>query len=147
MMTAVGADGRDPSDCCGDDNQQCLRDLIEAYKHEVDQIFEELVGIVDPSETVIRVEDTYQLGTNQQTTAMFAILYPYWKEAQEYIEQVADGYGIPVANVFDDFMGTDGAYVDLVAKGLVDPNGLHPSADGAERIAVLMHDLGYDVAN
>jgi lysophospholipase L1-like esterase len=147
MMTAVGANGLDPSDCGGEDEQQCLRDAIDTYKRDVDQIFEELTAIVDPSHTVVRVQDTYQLGTNQQTAAMFDIIYPYWREAQEYIQQVADGYGIPVAHVFDDFMGTDGAYVDLVAKGLVDPDGSHPTAEGALRIATLMHDLGYDLSN
>ena len=44
-------------------------------------------------------------------------------------------------------MGTDGLYVDLVADGLVVGDGIHPTADGAERMAVLMHDLGYNLAS
>jgi lysophospholipase L1-like esterase len=147
FQTAVGAGGRDPSECGGDDNQQCLRDVISSYQQHVDQIFDELTAIVDPAVTLIRVQDFYQFGTNQMTPEAFDITYPHWREGQEYVEQVAGQYGLPVAQVFDDFMGTDGLHVDLVADGLVDPDGIHPTADGAERMAMLMHDLGYNLAS
>ena len=52
-----------------------------------------------------------------------------------------------MAQVFDDFMGTDGLYIDLVADGLVGPDGVHPTAEGAARMATLVHDLGYDLAD
>jgi len=147
FQTAAGAGVRDPSECGGDDNQQCLRDVIDSYKQYVDQIFDELTAIVDPAVTLIRVQDFYQFGTNQMTPEDFDITYPYWREGQEYVEQVAGQYGIPVAQVFDDFMGTDGLYIDLVADGLVVGDGIHPTADGAERMAMLMHDLGYNLAS
>ncbi len=146
FQTAIGLDGRDPSDCGGDDNQQCLRDVIEAYEQQVDQIFDELTAIVDPSETLIRVHDFYQFGTND-TQEAFDITYPYWREAQEYVEEVAGQHGVPVAQVCDDFMGSDGAYIDLVAEGLVEPDGIHPTSEGTERMATLVHDLGYDLAS
>ena len=146
FQTAIGLDGRDPSDCGGDDNQQCLRDVIDAYKQQVDQIFDELTAIADPSQTLIRVHDFYQFGTND-TQEAFDIMYPHWREAQEYVEEVAGQHGVPVAQVFDDFMGTDGAYIDLVAEGLVEPDGLHPTSEGSERMANLVHDLGYDLAS
>ncbi len=145
FQTAVGAGGRDPSECGGENNQQCLRDVIDSYKDHVDQIFDELTAIVDPAVTLIRVQDFYQFGTNQMTPETFDVTYPYWREGQEYVEQVAGQHGLPVAQVFDDFMGTDGHYIDLVAAGLVEPDGTHPTADGTERIATLMHDLGYNL--
>jgi lysophospholipase L1-like esterase len=144
--TATGAEGRDPAACGGDDNQQCLRDMIDDYRDHVDQIFRELTALVDPSETVIRAQDVYLVMTNVLTDERFAVLYPYWREGQEYVEEVAGEYGIPVAQVWDDFMGSDGAVVDLVEMGLVVPDGIHPTAEGAERMADLMHDLGYDLA-
>ncbi|MFO7962065.1 MAG: SGNH/GDSL hydrolase family protein [Nitriliruptoraceae bacterium] len=144
--TALGVGGRDPSDCGGDDHQQCLRDVIEGYKQQVDQIFDELTAIVDPAETLIRVHDFYQFHTNGPQED-FDIMYPYWREAQGHVEEVAGQHGLPVAQVFDDFMGTDGDYIDLVAAGLVDPDGLHPTPEGAERMATLVHDLGYDLAS
>ena len=147
FSTAAGAEGRDPSDCGGDDHQQCLRDVIDSYKQQVDLIFDELTAIVDPAETLIRVQDFYQFMTNVTTPEAFDLTYPYWREGQEYVEQVAGQHGIPVAQVFDDFMGTDGLYIDLVADGLVEPDGLHPTAKGAGRMATLVHDLGYDLAD
>ena len=147
FSTAAGAEGRDPSDCGGEDHQQCLRDVIDSYKQQVDRIFDELTAIVDPAETLIRVQDFYQFMTNAMTPEAFDLTYPYWREGQEYVEQVAGQHGIPVAQVFDDFMGTDGLYIDLVADGLVGPDGVHPSAEGAGRMATLVHDLGYDLAD
>jgi hypothetical protein len=141
--TAVGAD---PSACGGDDNQQCLRDMIDDYKDTVDKIFEELIALVDPSKTIIRAQDFYLFMTNTLSDEGFAVLYPFWLEGQEYVEEVAGQYGIPVAQVWDDFMGTDGSVVDLVDMGLVIPDGIHPTAEGAERMAGLMHDLGYSLA-
>ncbi|MFO7960444.1 MAG: SGNH/GDSL hydrolase family protein [Nitriliruptoraceae bacterium] len=146
FQTALGVDDRDPSECGGDDNQQCLRDVIEGYKQQVDQVFDELTSIVNPAETLIRVHDFYQFHTNG-TQENIDLMYPYWREAQEYVEEVAGQHGVPVAQVFDDFMGTDGAYIDLVAEGLVDPDGIHPTAEGAERMAILVHDLGYELAS
>lgn len=146
FQTALAVGGRDPSDCGGDDNQQCLRDVIDDYKQQVDQIFDELTDIVDPAQTLIRVHDFYQFHTNG-TQEDFDIVYPYWREAQEHVEEVAGQHGVPVAQVFDDFMGADGACIDLVAEGLVDPDGIHPTPEGAERMATLVHDLGYELAS
>lgn len=146
FQTALGVDGGDPSECGGEDNQQCLRDVTEAYKQQVDEIFDELTAIVDPAQTLIRVHDFYQFQMDG-TQENFDIAYPYWREAQEYVEQVAGQHGVPVAQIFDDFMGTDGAYIDLVAEGLVDPDGIHPTPEGAERMATLVHDLGYVLAS
>ncbi len=146
FSTAGGLGGRDPSDCGGEYNLHCLRDVIDSYKQQVDEIFDELTALVDPAETLIRVQDFYQFMTNATTPETFDVLYPYWHEGQEYVEQVAGQHGIPVAQVFDDFMGTDGLYVDLVADGLVQPDGVHPTAEGAGRMATLVHDLGYDLA-
>ena len=114
-------------------------------QQQVDQ-FDELTAIVDTTRTLIRVHDFYQFHTNG-TQGSSDIVYPHWREAQEHVEQVAGEHGVPVAQVFDDFMGTDGAYIDLVAKGLVDPDGLHPTPEGSERMATLVHDLGYDLAS
>ncbi|MFO7961831.1 MAG: SGNH/GDSL hydrolase family protein, partial [Nitriliruptoraceae bacterium] len=108
--------------------------------------FDELTSIVNPAETLIRVHDFYQFHTNG-TQENFDLMYPYWREAQEYVEEVAGQYGLPVAQVFADFMGTDGAYIDLVAEGLVEDDGIHPTGEGAERMATLVHDLGYDLAS
>jgi hypothetical protein len=146
LMTFSGADGRDPADCGGDDGQQCLRDMVTDYDMLVDQIFGELMTIVDLTEQVILVQDFYQLHTELQGPAT-EILYPYFEQAQIHTREVAAEYGIPVALVWDDFMGTDGEIPNLTEAGLVQADGIHVTAEGAERIANLYHDLGYELSS
>ena len=145
-MTAVGFEGRDPADCGGDDHQQCLRDMITEYNQLVDQIFEELMTIVDPTKQVVRVQDFYQFVTGSPLEER-QLLYPYWHEGQIHVQDVAESYGIPVARVWDDFMGTDGGTPNLVEAGLVSADGVHPTAKGAQRMAELYHDLGYELSS
>ncbi|MFC2153465.1 hypothetical protein ACFLQ7_02400 [Actinomycetota bacterium] len=144
--TISGADGRDPADCGGDDGQECLRDMVTNYNMLVDQIFAELVTIVDPTEQVILVQDFYQLHTERQGPAT-EILHPYFEQAQIHTREVAAEHGIPIALVWDDFMGTDGEIPNLTEAGLVQADGLHATAEGAERIANLYHDLGYELSS
>lgn len=144
--TISGADGRDPADCGGGDGQQCLRDMITNYNMLVDQIFEELLTIVDPTKQVILVQDFYQLHTERQGEAT-QLLYSYFEQAQLHTQEVAAEYGIPAALVWDDFMGTDGEIPNLVEGGLVETDGIHPTAEGAQRIADLYHDLGYELSS
>lgn len=48
---------------------------------------------------------------------------------------VADEHVIPVAQVWDDLMGTGGEVINLVKAGQVGQDGIHPAADGAEHMA------------
>lgn len=143
-MTFSGEGGRDPADCGGDDGQDCLRAMIPVYSELVDQIFAEIMSIVDPDDQVILVQDFYQLHTERRTDA--ELLYPYFEQLQEYTQEIAGRYGIPIALVWDDFMGSDGEIPNLVAAGLVQSDGLHLSEDGAQRVANLYHDLGYQLS-
>lgn len=144
MKTATGAEGRDPEDCGGDDNQQCLRDAIESYKALVGPIFEALTALADPAETVIRVQDVHLFPTNASQDAL-NVLYPYFADANRRVEEIAGGYGIPVAHVFDDFAGPNGS-ANAEEAGLIAPDHRHPTSDGARRIAELIRNLGYDVS-
>ena len=146
LMTFSGSEGRDPADCGGDDGHQCLRDMVADYTGLVGEIFAELMTIVDPAEQVVIVQDCYQLHTERRTDTTES-LYPYWRDAEAHLRQTAASYDIPVAGVWDDFMGTDGAVPDLVTEGLIQSDGIHPTAEGAQRIADLYHDLGYDLGD
>ena len=143
-MTFSGEGGRDPADCGGDDGQQCLRDTLPVYNDLVDRIFAELMAIVDPTEQVVMTQDFYQFHTERQTETT-RLLYPYFKQMQEYTHEVAGEYGVPVAGVWDDFMGTDGEIPNLTEAGLVQTDGLHPTEDGARRITELYRALGYEL--
>jgi lysophospholipase L1-like esterase len=146
FMTAEGWAGRDPADCGGDDNKQCLRDYVEENQAAVEAILGELTAICDPSETLIRAIDVYQMDVaDRKAAGTLNVTIPYMEEAQEAFEEIAATYGIPVAQVYDEFMGPDGAD-DPRDRGLLSDQR-HPSEAGSLLIAEMLHDLGYDLAN
>lgn len=142
MKTAGGWQGRDPTECGGDDGQQCLRDALEIYKADTDAIIDELVTICD-DDALIRLYDTYMISTGYKLeTGTLGISNPYWKAGMDYVEESAARYGIPVAQVYDAFMGPDGTD-DPYIKGLIDDDQLHPNANGAALMADVLNELGY----
>ena len=145
-MTATGVLERDPTDCGGEDHQECLRKMVADYNELVDQIFSELMSVVDPTQQVVRVQDFYLFHTEGPLEDS-QLLYPYWHEGQVHVQEVAAEYGIPVARVWDDFMGTDGGIPNLVEADLVEFDGVHLTAAGARRVAELYHDLGYQLSS
>lgn len=145
IQTATGYEGTDPANCGGSDSQQCLRDMISQHEDYVDAIFEELTAIADPSEVLIRVHDVYLFPTDAYTEDTKELILPYWEDGQAYVDKVAGRYGIPVAHVFDEFMGPDGVD-DPEAKGWIAGDHVHTNQAGAQRTAELIHDLGYELA-
>ena len=147
MQTAGGYQGMDPALCGGDDNQQCLRDAFTVHKQHVDAILEELTLQCPPTEVLIRIADTYMIHTRDKISAgTLEFISPFWSDAQEYIEEAASNYGIPVAHVFDALNGPDGLS-DPEAKGLMLDDQEHPNEAGARLMADLLDALGYDLAS
>ena len=146
--TALGQVSLDMAPICeGGDQQQCMRDLLAEYKDGVEEIFSLLTEAVDPSETLIRAVDVFAVFAEDQIAAgTLEMTNPYWQEAQEFFAETAAKYGIPTAQVFDEFMGPDGTD-DPNDRGLIAPDKAHPSEAGAILIAELIYDLGYDFAD
>ncbi len=144
--TIMGEGGRDPADCGGDDGLGCLRSVAANYNAMAELVFAELTTLADPSETVIRVMDFYQFTPGEDDEAAIETLSPLWRESQEYVEVAAARYGIPVAQVYDEFMSPDGKGIPE-HKGLVSADGVHTTAEGTEVIAQLIRELGYEPAD
>ena len=142
LKTVGGWQGRDPAECGGDDSQQCLRDALETYKADTDAIIDEIVAICD-DDVLIRLYDVYMINTGYKLeTDTLQISNPYWKAGMDYVEESAARYGIPVAHVYDAFMGHNGTD-DPYVKGLLDDDQLHPNAEGAALMADLLDEFGY----
>jgi lysophospholipase L1-like esterase len=142
MQIVGGWGGADPSDCGGDDHEQCLRDALDQYKADTDAIIDELVAIC-PGDVLIRLYDNYMLNTGYKLeTGTLATTNPYWKAGMDYVAESAARYGIPVAQVYNEFMGDSGTD-DPYTKGLLLDDQLHPNAKGAALIADLLDTLGY----
>ena len=142
LKTVSGWQGTDPAECGGDDSEQCLRDALDAYKADTDAIIDEIVAICG-DDTLIRLYDNFMINTGYKLeTGTLDISNPYWKAGMDYVEESAARYGIPVAQVYDEFMGPEGTD-DPYVKGLLGEDQLHPNTEGAALIADLLDELGY----
>ena len=136
----------EPGACGGEDNQDCLRKAFATYMADTDGIIAEIVSLRSPSEALIRTQDTWQLKVREtQQTGSFEIFNGYWREANAHVIDVATSYDIPVARIYDAFMGEDGAE-DPRAQGLLQADGLHPTPKGSTLMAEFFRQLGYEYA-
>jgi lysophospholipase L1-like esterase len=113
---------------------------------DTDGIIAEIVALRSPSEALIRMQDTWQLKVREtQESGNFEILNGYWRKANAHVMEVATSYDIPVARVYDAFMGDDGMQ-DPRDQGLLRPDGIHPNPEGSTLVAELFRELGYEYA-
>jgi lysophospholipase L1-like esterase len=134
-----------PDACGGADNQDCLREALELFEADIEGIIAEIVSLRSPSEALIRTQDQYMFLVGEQKEAeVFEVTNAYWREANAHIRAVASAHGIPVAQVYDAFMGESGAE-DPVDLGLVS-DGFHTTPKGGALMAECFHDLGYEYA-
>lgn len=133
-----------PGTCGGVDNQDCLREALETYMADTDEIIAEIVSLRSPSEALIRTQDTYQFQVREtKEDGIFEVINQYWKSANAHVIEVAARYDIPVARVYDAFMGIDGTE-DPRDKGLIGADGIHTTTEGAVLMADLFRELGYE---
>ena len=133
-----------PGDCGGAENQDCLREALETYKADTDAIIAEIVSLRSPSEALIRTQDTYQFRVRESKEAgTFEVINRYWRDANAHVIEVATRYHIPVARVYDAFMGINGTE-DPRDKGLMVVDGFHTTSEGATLMAELFRELGYE---
>lgn len=133
-----------PGACGGVDNQDCLREILDIYITDTEEIIAEIVSLRSPSEALIRKQDIYQPRIGESREAgTFEIINRYWRKATEHLLEVAINTSIPVARVYDAFMGEDGAE-DPREKGLLITDGIHPNPEGSVLLAELFRELGYE---
>ena len=136
----------EPGACGGVDNQDCLREGFATYMADTDEIIAEIVSLRNPAEALIRTQDIWQFKVREtQETGSFEKYNAYWREANAHVIEVATSYGIPVARVYDAFMGHDGIE-DPRDQGLLQADGLHPTLEGSNLMAELFRELGYEFA-
>jgi hypothetical protein len=142
LKTVGGWQDADPADCGGDDGEQCLRDALDGYRADTDAIIDEIVSICG-DDVLIRLYDNFMINTGYKLeSGTLDVSNPYWKAGMDYVEESAARYGIPVAQVYDEFMGLEGTD-DPYLKGLLGEDQMHPNAEGAALIADLLDNLGY----
>ena len=134
------------AECGGADSQDCLREALGQYKADADALFAEIVSLRRPSEAIIRTMDAYESKVKETKGAgAFEVVNGYWRQANEHVIQLAGKHHIPVARVYEAFLGASGDE-DPRDKGLAESDGVRPTEKGKELIAGLFRKLGYEYA-
>lgn len=132
--------------CGGEDEQDCLRNCLATYESDTTAIYAELVSLCSPSEELIRAHDVYLFHTSTaQEVGAFDVISSYWLQGNAHVHATAENYGIPVANIYEAFMGEDGMQAPE-ENGLVMSDKIHTTFEGQHLIAELLHQLGYELA-
>ncbi len=132
--------------CGGADNQDCLREALRVYEADTAAIIAEIVALRSPSQALMRTMDTYQfMVKSDKARGAFPVIKTYWQAVNKRVIAVATHHRIPVARVYAAFMGPDGDD-DPIDKGLVLPDEFHTTSRGADLLAQLFRELGYQYA-
>jgi lysophospholipase L1-like esterase len=125
----------------------CLDRVVAQYEADASAIFTEIVSLSSPSKAAIRAFDLYQINYELVSKAgTYQFIKPYWQRVNAAVIAAAGRYKIPVARVFDAFMGPKGN-TDPITAGLVQPpDQTHPTEAGVKRIVQLLAALGYEPA-
>ena len=123
--------------------QKGLEEKIEVICKTYNSMLDEVLTLASPSDTIIRIMDFYfpYVGLHKEI-GIYSTTRKYWMIFNECISQAGHRNGIPVANVFAAFNGSDGND-DPVDKGYIANDRLHPSELGMDVIATEFRKLGY----
>lgn len=124
----------------------CTPETFATYKAHIGAVLDEIDKIRDGSPLILRMTSAYipihsswlKSGVNEVCT----ICCGYHSET---IRRVAEEYGVPVADTMVGFNGKD--YLsDPRESGYIGSDGIHPSDSGAQFIATLLQQTGYEYA-
>jgi lysophospholipase L1-like esterase len=127
--------------CGGDDNQDCLREAVQALKDNWDAITAEILTLRSTSDTVVRTaglgyipyiftDEAPDTTPSNGRLDHLQIFKPYVKEIDSHIAASATDEGIPYAEMY-------------LGEGEISPDGVHPNDEGYEVIAEKLRELGY----
>ncbi len=126
--------------CGGADNQDCLREAVEAFKENWDAIITELLSLCSSSNTIIRTIgmghtpkifiDAITAWPSEGKIEDFRFLKPYVEEINHHIATTTADKDVPCVEVY-------------LEKEHVNPDGVHPNDEGYQIIAKQLRELGY----
>jgi lysophospholipase L1-like esterase len=133
-------------ECGGADNQDCLRELIQAYSGNFDAILDELESLHgEAPRIIIRAVDLYLSDCDfpnlHEDPALFQGIKPYLDEFNGYIQQATQARGGQVAPLYRTFNGPTGA--ENPVKYL-QSDQCHLNPGGHQAVAEMLRKLGYE---
>lgn len=124
--------------------EDCSPETFAAYLADLKTIYKEIFAIRGSKPIIIRAFDAYNpLYRIFQEQGVFEERLKCWETYNQVIHLAADEFGIPVANAFDSFNGSNHDE-DPHDMGLIGSDGIHTSAKGSTTIAELLRELGYE---
>ena len=120
-------------------------DAFSAYIADLKEIYSIIFEIRKGQPTIIRAIDAYnpRLQIDCQPDGVLDECITCWENYNNAIHQAADEFGVLVAPVFDTWNGLDHTE-NPNDKGYTRDDQTHPNEKGAEVIAQLLRDLGYE---
>jgi hypothetical protein len=134
----------EPATITAEQQDRCFGDVIPQYQADVDAIFDEVVGLRDPSDAIIRVTDVWQFAwPTLHSVGDYDIVRSAWQAMNGSVAAAAARHGIPLIRAYDEFTGPTGDR-DPVAAGDVQADETHLSTQGVNRFVELVAALGYE---
>lgn len=123
----------------------CEMDTFDLYIEHIKEVYSIIHTLREGQPTIIRAYDAYNPRLKSQCSedGVFDECLQCWENYNKAIHTAADEMGVPVANVFDAWNGPDHTE-DPNDKGYT-IDGEHPNEKGADVIANLIRDLGYEM--
>jgi lysophospholipase L1-like esterase len=130
--------------CGGEDNQDCLRDMVAAFGANWDQVVTEMTGLTRPGAAVVAADIYYPTVAEDVAAGSFAVLDSYLAQMNAHIHATT---GVAVGDVHLAFNGPDGTDDPGVDHGYL-YDGLHPNGAGglafADALLAVMVDTDAD---
>lgn len=129
--------------CGGADGQSCMRATEKRIERNWDRNFRAIVALPRPREAIVRVVDEYYPDVaSDRISGIADKMRQHVARLSEDLRDLANGYGVDVADAYLAFNGPSGGN-DPIAAGLVGRDGIHPTITGQQTTADLLAALGY----
>lgn len=124
----------------------CPPESYDLYRQHLGQIYDQIVALRGNQPIIVHAYDSYQFPRRWAEGDVLEECQACWGAYTQAIHDAAAAHGIPIAHVYDAFTGPDHES-DPRDTGLIGGDGQHTTEAGAELIASLVRDLGYEVTS
>lgn len=141
--------------CGGPDNQDCLQAAVAKLETNWDAITAEVLELRSTRPTIVRTMDIYNPYVRTDIVSNtwpydgrmgdmndFEVFKIYFGQVNSHIATTSNTKGVPYAQVYLAFNGTNGDE-DPKSKGYLSFDGIHPNNTGHRIIADELRKLGY----
>ena len=124
--------------------KSCAPETWSKYQADLGAFLDEIDKIRDGRPLILRLTTSYILHSSYIENGVDDVCTKCTGYISEAIRQVAEEYGVPVADTMVGLNGKD--YLSEVPAGYIGEDGIHPSDAGAQFIATLLQKTGYEYA-